>query len=101
MSISKASRIGVAVQGISCHPKPSALSEVLPVLGKSYSSVFPWSPAKTNTKEKRLKLRTGKVSHRKVKKSEESPLSDEKVESGNFIGPPTLAEFAEARSLEK
>ena len=27
-------------------------------------------------------------------------MCDEKVESGKFIGPPTLEEFAEARSLE-
>ena len=63
-------------------------------------SVFPWSPAKTNIREERLRLRTGKVSHRQVKKSEESPLCDKKVESGKFIGPPTLEEFAEAKSLE-
>ena len=63
-------------------------------------SVFPWSPAKTSIREERLKLRIGNVSHTRVKKSDESPLCDEMLESDEFIGPPTPEEFAEAKSLE-
>ena len=64
-------------------------------------SVFPWSSAKSHVREERLRLRTQeKISHKEIERSEESLLSDEVQDSVNFIGPPTIEQFAEAKCLE-
>ena len=65
------------------------------------SSVFPWSSAKSHVREERLRLRTqAKISHKEIERSEESLLSDEVQDSVNFIGPPTIEQFAEEKCLE-
>ena len=64
-------------------------------------SVFPWSSAKSHVREERLRLRTqAKISHKEIERSEESLLSDEVQDSDNFIGPPTIEQFAEAKCSE-
>lgn len=63
-------------------------------------SFFPWFSDKSHVKEERLRLRTAKTSHKEMKRSAESSLSDELRDSVNFIGPPVIEQFPEAKRLE-